>query len=318
MKLTDIQTKIANSLSNGFVDQRFNGPEELTPQFIYNNKGDSMLIHIERELANCSSYTFVIAFITESALAALKVKLADLAMKGIHGRILTADYLTFNAPKVFQELLKLPSVEVRIADVAAFHAKGYIFDHELDQYQSVIIGSSNLTSGALLRNYEWNVRFTSHDNGILTARLIQEVEDEWRQAQPLTDHWIDQYRVRYEEKPKLQITEDLSETTTQYAIGKQQIEPNHMQQDALSNLKQIRAQGARRALIISATGTGKTYLGAFDVKAYHPHRFLYIVHREQILTKTLDSFKKVLREGFFDQFQTEYGEQTADKFDEQF
>ncbi|MCZ3393065.1 DEAD/DEAH box helicase, partial [Enterococcus faecium] len=48
------------------------------------------------------------------------------------------------------------------------------------------------------------------------------------------------------------------------------------------------------ALVISATGTGKTYLGAFDVKKFSPDKFLYIVHREQILDKTISSFKKIL------------------------
>lgn len=130
MKLNDVQTRLSNSLANGFIDPSFNGTEELMSRFIYNNPGDSMLMHIERELDHCSAFTFVIAFVTESALTALKVKLADLASRSVHGRILTADYFTFNAPKTFQELQKLPNVEVKIADVAGFHAKGYIFGHQ--------------------------------------------------------------------------------------------------------------------------------------------------------------------------------------------
>ena len=40
-----------------------------------------------------------------------------------------------------------------------------------------------------------------------------------------------------------------------------------MQKDALEQLRLLREKGKQRGLIISPTGTGKTYLGAFDVKS---------------------------------------------------
>lgn len=67
-----------------------------------------------------------------------------------------------------------------------------------------------------------------------------------------------------------------------------------MQQEALLNLSTLREQNESRAIIISATGTGKTYLSAFDVRAAHPHRMLYIAHQEQILKSARRSYKKVL------------------------
>src|SRR5699024_11475689 len=44
---------------------------------------------------------------------------------------------------------------------------------------------------------------------------------------------------------------------------------------------------------VSATGTGKTYLSAFDVRRYRPKRMLFIVHREQILLQARAEFKRV-------------------------
>ncbi len=76
------------------------------------------------------------------------------------------------------------------------------------------------------------------------------------------------------------------------------IRPNKMQEQALEGLATVRKNGAQKALVISATGTGKTYLSAFDVKQYNPDRMLFIVHREQILQKSLKDFQKVL--GFED------------------
>ena len=50
----------------------------------------------------------------------------------------------------------------------------------------------------------------------------------------------------------------------------------------------------KKALIISATGTGKTYLSAFDVRNFAPKKMLFVVHREQILKKALQDYRKIL------------------------
>ena len=67
-----------------------------------------------------------------------------------------------------------------------------------------------------------------------------------------------------------------------------------MQREALSAIAEARAEGADRAVIISATGTGKTILSALDVKAANPDRMLFIVHREQILDRTIQEYARVL------------------------
>ena len=67
-----------------------------------------------------------------------------------------------------------------------------------------------------------------------------------------------------------------------------------MQIAALEQLKTLRATGAKKGLIISATGTGKTYLSAFDVRNFAPKKMLFVVHREQILKKALQDYRKIL------------------------
>ena len=56
---------------------------------------------------------------------------------------------------MFEELLKIENVEVKLTNIEGFHAKGYIFEHH--NHTSFIIGSSNLTSNALKLNYEHNL-----------------------------------------------------------------------------------------------------------------------------------------------------------------
>lgn len=67
-----------------------------------------------------------------------------------------------------------------------------------------------------------------------------------------------------------------------------------MQAEALRSLKAIRDKAKDKALIISATGTGKTILCALDVREVNPNKFLFIVHNEGILNRAKEEFKKVL------------------------
>ena len=41
------------------------------------------------------------------------------------------------------------------------------------------------------------------------------------------------------------------------------------------------------------TGSGKTFLAAFDVLNFNPRRLLYIVHEGSILMKSVETFEKV-------------------------
>ncbi len=78
-----------------------------------------------------------------------------------------------------------------------------------------------------------------------------------------------------------------------YDMADSEIKPNYMQRKALRELNRYRAIGQERALVISATGSGKTYLAAFDALNFNPDRLLYIVHEGSILKKSLETFQKV-------------------------
>lgn len=69
-----------------------------------------------------------------------------------------------------------------------------------------------------------------------------------------------------------------------------------MQVAAIENLNKLRENGENKGLLISATGTGKTYLSAFEIRNYNPKKALFIVHREQIAKQALESYKDVFGE----------------------
>ena len=67
-----------------------------------------------------------------------------------------------------------------------------------------------------------------------------------------------------------------------------------MQVQALKNLEETRKENDR-ALLISATGTGKTYLSAFDVKQANAKKILFVAHRKVILERAKISYQKILK-----------------------
>jgi superfamily II DNA or RNA helicase len=75
-----------------------------------------------------------------------------------------------------------------------------------------------------------------------------------------------------------------------------------MQHQALINLSDMRNAGKTKALVISATGTGKTYLAAFDVRSFAPKRMLFVIHRENIARKALMSFQEIITDADLDDF----------------
>lgn len=71
------------------------------------------------------------------------------------------------------------------------------------------------------------------------------------------------------------------------------LEPNSMQVSFIDNLNNLVKEGKDRALLISATGTGKTYASAFALRELKIQKALFLVHREQIAKQALESYKKV-------------------------
>lgn len=290
--------ELESSLRKGFIDKNYKSTQAFNPELLINNheKSKNVLNVITSELESCDDFIFSVAFITESGLAMLKSVLLDLKYKGIKGRILTSTYLYFNQPKIFKELLKLSNVEVRLTNLEGFHSKGYIFKQA--SHYSLIVGSSNLTAHALKVNYEWNVKLTSHENGEIVSHFKNQFEEVWQESSHLTQEWIQSYEKKYEENRHRMNFDKIAEPDLNYQPNTLKdalkITPNKMQEAALMQIAALRKKNEEKGLIVSATGTGKTYLSAFDVRRYQPKRMLFIVHREQILNQAKEDFKRVL------------------------
>lgn len=280
----------------GFLDRKTASEQLHHPVLISNDDENTMLRGILDELRRSCSFLFSVAFVTTDALAMLKQPLLDFVAAGGTGRIVTSTYLNFNAPDALRELLALPGIEVyaHLDPKRGFHSKGYVFDQDLGT--TAIIGSSNLTSNALLRNREWNLRFSALPEGDIAEQLRTAVDRQIDEAVVLTHELIDAYAIEYAQRPQL-VTAPVDGFLPPASSGiPTTIVPNSMQEEALERIERLRLAGERRALVISATGTGKTILGALEVRQAKPRKMLFVVHREQIVDKALSEFQRVLEE----------------------
>ena len=279
----------------------------LSPQFISNAPGNTMQAFLEKELSKCERFIISVAFISKSGLASLKQTLLELEKKNIPGQILTTDYLTFTEPGALKALSKYQNVKLKLfccdKNIKGFHTKGYLFFK--DKVVSITIGSSNLTGNVLAVNKEWNTCYSVEDDSLLFNDVIVDFENLWNSpnAYLVTDDILNEYRAIYDEQKRIarelqrqKIALEKKATireSKKISFDQILLEPNSMQLEFVRKLNEIRAMGEHRALLISATGTGKTYAAAFALREIAPRRALFLVHREQILRKAIESFKNV-------------------------
>lgn len=282
-----IKTEIIKAANKGLINSQENSNLALLPKLLVNDysKGNKVLNELISELNKCNEFYISVAFITSSGIVPLIETLKSLEKKNIKGKILTTDYLNFSEPKALKKLLQFSNIELRLYSKENFHTKGYIF--KFDDHYKMIVGSSNLTQTALTQNKEWNLKISSLEEGYLTENVLNEFNTLWNDAYKLTLEWIETYESIYNKQRQF------TKKTTVPSVSQYKLKPNKMQVAAIQNLNRLRANGKNKGLLISATGTGKTYLSAFEIREFNPNRTLFLVHREQIAKQALKSFKNV-------------------------
>lgn len=292
-------SKLVDGYKRAFVDSKVVADPMYSPQLLTNRGGQKVITAIEKELKGCDDLFISVAFITMGGIAPLLGTLKDLEKKGVKGRILTTDYLMFSDPLALDKLNSLNNLDVRIFKTGendvGFHTKGYMFHNNGDL--RIIVGSSNLTQNAITKNHEWNTRMVSTSDGQFALDIEEEFNNLWDTSVCYSEY-RDEYSAIYknskrerEELGKLTRTLDLS-----YA---QVLQPNSMQEQFILNIEEIIHKGGKRALLISATGTGKTYASAFALrklftnKLFPNKKALFLSHREQINKQALKSYKRI-------------------------
>ncbi|MCU0659826.1 MAG: DEAD/DEAH box helicase family protein [Polyangiaceae bacterium] len=252
-----------------------------------------------------------VAYATVQGALLLRRALERALGEGASVRLLVGCYLGGTRPDALRELLALDHLGARVLFIADpqlhFHPKVYrIVDG--DGFEHLFVGSSNLSRSALLggpRIHEWTLGLERAQAGSLLDEAREHLEHLFASlGQRLT---LDEI-ARFEQEQALHPTlPPAALLDPEEPPGVFVLTPNEAQQQALASLDQARQQGHRRALVVAATGLGKTLLAAFDSQRVVPAggRILVVAHRRSLLDQAASAFGKVRGEqesqGFVDQ-----------------
>lgn len=247
-------------------------------------------------------------------------------------KICTGDYLYITQPEALEELITISNkIEVRLwrSNGVSFHPKAYLFQSENREH--LVIGSSNLSKSALTHGVEWNISisnneevfhdalqqfthiFYSNQTVALNTETLKEYKEQYEKYHSkrpnLAKEWSKAEELdlmlasEFEQESQISL---VHETPAPYGI----IQPRFAQIEALEELQKTLEEDYDKALVVMATGLGKTYLAGFFAQNFK--RVLFIAHREEILHQAKKSFQMVNPNGTYGIFDGKRKEENAD------
>ncbi len=273
---------------------------------------EQLVEHLVKGIEQASSICILTSFVMKSGCEVLREPLRKAAERGADIKICTGDYLFITQPEALKTLMNIhEKIEVRLSQSngTSFHPKAYLF--QFNDEGHLIVGSSNLSRSALTTGVEWNLslsespdvyaealdQFTKlmyHEQTIEineeTLKTYEETYEKFHQSHPnLVRTWTKREEMELMlPTPKDEEPEIIQEQQAPYG---EEITPRFAQIDALDELETTLQEDYKSALVVMATGLGKTYLAAFF--AQHFQRVLFIAHREEILHQAKNSFENV-------------------------
>ena len=261
---------------------------------------DHLYKHIQQSIHTATSINIIVSFLMESGVKLIQKDLEAIKDKNIPIRILTGNYLNITQPSALYLLKDIlgDKVDLRFYNDTkrSFHAKAYIF--EKDNEGEIFIGSSNLSRSAWTSGIEWNYRIDKKTNFEDFNYFKNMFEDLFlNHSIIVNDEELERYSKTWK-RPKIYSNINNKREDINYVYEENRnsnitsmFEPRGAQIEALYELKKTRLDGNDKALVVAATGIGKTYLAAFDSREFN--RVLFVAHREEILKQAYESFANV-------------------------
>ncbi len=264
--------------------------------FLTNYTEETFLSRVQEDLRKCKSFYISVSFIKKAGLVLVYKDIEAALARGAYGRIITSTYQNFTDIESLRSFLILMDKYNNFSchlDYESFHDEGYMtigyhskgYYFEFDDCAELIVGSSNITRYALLKNVEWDLVVKDVKSSRVFDQMLLEFEDNWNNTFLLDRDLVSKYvnKLNYA----------IERWDMDYSSYYEKLSPNYMQRKAMKELNRYRVMGAKRALVVAAAGSGKTYLAAFDARNFNPKRLLYIVHEGSIMQKALESFQDV-------------------------
>jgi superfamily II DNA or RNA helicase len=280
-------------IKSGLLDFDLDDQTNLAPSLVLNDRegGEKVLSYVLNCIQHCTHFRFAVAFITTSGVACIYQTLKEAIARGCTGEILVSKYLNFSDPLAIDRLRQFKGVNVRFTNEDDFHGKLYFFGFK--SYTRLLLGSSNLTQAALGKNTEINLNIAISNTSGLYQQISANLDSWVNNTQPIDDAALASYAEIWKQQRDSRLLPKPSTTDSEVPGYFVPIQANSMQVEALKKLQDVRNNGYKKTLVISATGTGKTVLSAFDVQNFGAKRLLFVVHRLNIAKKAMLEYKKV-------------------------
>jgi len=263
--------------------------------FLTNSPGEPNLIaQIKSEIESSTSIDVLMAFVFWQGIFPLMDLLKKHIANGGRVRLITTTYRNCTEQRALDELVKI-GAEVKVSydtSNTRLHAKAWLFnrDHGLS---TAYIGSSNLSTQAMVTGVEWNVRIAEPSNPEIIQRF-KAVFDSYWQTPDYKEYDPEEFRTAVERSQDASRALDFSLL---------ELTPKPFQSRLLELVQASREAGFHRNLVVAATGTGKTMMSAFDYESLsqimRPGRLLFIAHRREILEQSRKAFALVMRDPSF-------------------
>ena len=257
---------------------------------------------IAREIQSADRVDLLCAFVRHSGLRLFRSELEERVREGAQVRVIASVYTGSTERRALDALVDL-GASVKVSYEVArtrLHAKAWLF-HRRSGLHTAYIGSSNLTHTAQVEGLEWNVRLSAAENPEVIERFEATFEQYWQEPEfedyaPLRD------AKRLDQALSKQRGDGSPEDSTALPLLVD-VAPKPHQAVALEALEAERLRGHHRNLVVAATGTGKTWIAAFDFQRLRRqgtgNSLLFVAHRDEILLQSQQVFQQVLREQVF-------------------
>lgn len=271
---------------------------------------------IKEDMRNSTTIYILSSFIMQSGVEIIFEEMKEAAKMGADIKILTGDYLYVTQPIALAKLLTIEAenIEIRLwrSEGISFHPKSFIFKHKDEG--AIIVGSSNLSRSALTTGIEWNMRMNRKASKSTFDRAIYQFIELFyaNETMEINVESLKVYDEKYHDfhknnanlmatwskREEIELTLPLLDTDNvpgkiaEHTSYNTKIEPRQAQKEALRALEDTVLEEYSKAMVVMATGLGKTYLAAFFAKSFK--RILFIAHREELLKQAKKSFEKVL------------------------
>jgi superfamily II DNA or RNA helicase/HKD family nuclease len=259
---------------------------------------------VARELESADQVDLLCAFVRFAGINVIRPELEAFVRRGGHLRVIASVYTGSTEKRALDEIVQLGG-QVKVSfetDQTRLHAKAWLFERRTG-FHTAYIGSSNLTRSALVEGLEWNVRVSSSDNDNIIERVRATFEQ----------YWNDPAFVSYD--PAINgeaLAEALASQRSPIPASSVErllalnldLRPQPHQAQMLEELAAERSRGHTRNLVVAATGTGKTWVSAFDYKRLREQgheRLLFVAHRDEILRQSQLVFQLVTKDASFGQ-----------------